>query len=411
MNLTRLREIVAVNGKLCLIEMSSNKARSFLTSLGIFMGVSALLANIAFLRAMDSDLKKEMEQMGGLNLITIAGRGPKSKQENILFSRSPGLTLTDAEQVKTALPFVAALLPQRDMGRPVVHAQGKQTNCRGLAVGQLHMQVYDYKLDAGRALSRDDFNEHALVCVIGKRIMNRLFGKDAAAADVLGRKVTLGRFSFVIVGVIATENPWDWRAREMLVPFPVYEERFAGTSNKLSSLTLMIKTGAAMDRAKKELRLKMLVLHRGIEDFEISANDDKIADMKKAGLGMNILLMAIALISLLMGGISIMNIMFATIGDRIREIGIRKALGAHKADIFIQFIIETVVLCSVGALPGLVAGSVVIMLPKGVFPFQPILTFGDYGIAILFTILVGIISGTFPAFRAANMEPAEALRY
>jgi putative ABC transport system permease protein len=119
----------------------------------------------------------------------------------------------------------------------------------------------------------------------------------------------------------------------------------------------------------------------------------------------------IAVITLLVGGISIMNIMFATIGDRIREIGIRKALGAKSSDVFMQFLIEAVTLCMVGGFPGLLLGTSVTLLPEGVFPFIPRLAAIDYTIAVIFTILAGVCSGMVPAMRAADMEPVDALRY
>jgi ABC-type antimicrobial peptide transport system permease subunit len=166
-----------------------------------------------------------------------------------------------------------------------------------------------------------------------------------------------------------------------------------------------------IEQAKKEITNQMRILHRGVEDFELEVNQDKINEMKNASLGMKILLSAIAVISLVAGGVSIMNIMFATIEDRIREIGVRKALGARKADIFMQFIIEAVLISFVGGFLGMFLGSVITFLPESVFPIKPFLNLSDYLIALGFTLLAGVASGLFPALKAAKMQPVEALRY
>jgi ABC-type antimicrobial peptide transport system permease subunit len=155
----------------------------------------------------------------------------------------------------------------------------------------------------------------------------------------------------------------------------------------------------------------MFALHRGIEDFEVEINLDKIKEMQTAALGMKAVLWSIAVISLLVGGISIMNIMFATIGDRIREIGIRKALGARDDDIFAQFLIEAVTVCFLGSIPGMLLGASITLMPEGIFPFDPTLTGTDYTVAVVFTLVAGILSGLFPALRAAKLLPVDALRF
>jgi putative ABC transport system permease protein len=133
--------------------------------------------------------------------------------------------------------------------------------------------------------------------------------------------------------------------------------------------------------------------------------------MENTTKALNILLAILSILSLLTGGVSIMNIMFATIGDRIREIGLRKALGAHRSDLFVQFLIEAVLLCLVGGALGMIMGSVPSVLPKELFPMDPHLFQTDYLLALGFIIMVGIFAGMFPAMRAANMRPIEALQY
>jgi putative ABC transport system permease protein len=155
----------------------------------------------------------------------------------------------------------------------------------------------------------------------------------------------------------------------------------------------------------------MRELHRGVVDFSVETNVEKLKDMEATNAGIQVVLAAIALISLCVGSISIMNTMFGTIGDRIREIGLRKALGARRRDLFTQFLIEAVLLSAVGGVPGILLGAAFTLFPAGTFPFEPALTALDYTITILFIVVAGLSSGVFPALKAANMEPVDALRY
>ncbi|MBD3316562.1 MAG: FtsX-like permease family protein, partial [Chitinivibrionales bacterium] len=176
-------------------------------------------------------------------------------------------------------------------------------------------------------------------------------------------------------------------------------------------VAVLLESVDYVDRAKRDLHTAVKIDHRGVEDFKIDASYDKIKEMEAASRGMKVILWSIAAISLIVGGVSIANIMFATIGDRIREIGVRKALGARSHDLFVQFMIESVLVCLVGGAPGMLLGGLVTLAPKETFPIVPALTIGDYAAALGFTVAAGLSSGLFPALRAATMQPVEALRY
>jgi putative ABC transport system permease protein len=213
------------------------------------------------------------------------------------------------------------------------------------------------------------------------------------------------------VGVLDTEGMHGRRTMECLFPYSLYTTKVAHPNHEVEEVALLLESVAYVDRAKRELYRAIKTEHRGVEDFEIDAGYDKIKEMEIASRGMKVILWSIAAISLLVGGVSIANIMFATIGDRIREIGIRKALGAKSHDLFVQFVIEAVLVCLVGGGPGMLLGGAVTFIPEGTFPFEPALTVADYAAALTFTIAAGLFSGLFPALRAARMQPVEALRY
>jgi len=407
MNWSRLKSLLAVNLRLCLYEILSNRSRTIITTLGIFLGVASLLVNLAFVRAMDADVKLNMEKIGGLNLVTLKALEAITPEEKMQFQHSPGLTIAEAQELVRDIAYVKAVIRQKDLRGAHLSAQGKDTRSRLTAAGREYQKTYDYTIARGRWFSEEDMARRREVCVIGERVRERLFGEE----DALGKTVVMRSIPFEIVGIIGTKSSYDRRARECIIPYSVYEARFAPPGEVFDEIVLRIENSSYAEQAKRELTWELLARHRGIEDFEVELNTDKIREMQLASYGLKIVLWSIALISLLVGSISIMNIMFATIGDRIREIGIRKALGARREDVFAQFIVEAVLVCFVGSIPGMLTGATITLVPPGVFPFDPTLLVSDYAVAAGFAVVAGFVSGLFPALKAADMEPVEALRY
>jgi len=375
--------------------------------LGIFLGIGSLLVNVAFIRAMDDNVRQSMESIGGLRIVTINTKEATSLQEMRNFQRSPGLTRISADTLAKESPYIEAYLPLKELHWRRIQGGGNRSRAHIKAIGPQYMSVYNYKVRQGRAFTNEDHLKKQHVCIIGKRVAERLF----EGADPIGKKVVFAHHPFTIVGIIHTETLFQQQSREVLFPYSVYAAKFESPYEKLDGVTFLLHNSDNALSAKQDLELRLLQMHRGAEDFEVVINQDKINDMKAASMGMKILLFCIAGISLLVGGISIMNIMFATIGDRIREIGVRKALGAHRIDILAQFLIEAIVLCFVGGIPGTLIGYAITLLPPDFFPFVPRLSPFDYIIAIGFTVLVGLLSGLAPSIKAAGMKPVEALQY
>ena len=406
MNGGRLRNLLAVNMRLCLNEILTNRARTVITTLGIFLGVASLLVNLAFVRAMDADVKQNMEKIGGLNLVTLKALEPITREEKMAFQHSPGLTMEEAEELVEQYPYITAVIKQKEM-RSRISFRGKRGRAHLIAAGSAYKKAYDYEIARGRWFSEPDMARRREVCIIGPRIQERLF-EDV---DPIGKMLVIKSVPFEVIGIIKTKSRYDRRSRQCIFPYSVYLARFAPPGEKYEEIVLQLKNSGYAQQAKRELTWELKTRHRGIKDFEVELNTDKIREMEVASYGLKIVLWSIALISLLVGGISIMNIMFATIGDRIREIGIRKALGARREDVFVQFITEAVLVCFVGSIPGMLLGASITLAPKGVFPFDPTLLVSDYIIAAVFALSAGFVSGLFPALKAADMEPVEALRY
>lgn len=406
MKIQRILELFSVNIRICFTELSTNVIRSIITSLGILLGVASLLVNVSFIRAMDNDIKQNLEQIGGLNIITISKKEAMTPEEILDFQRSPGLELADAQHLARNFSYIRSLLPQIDFRARVRHGANTHWS-RAVAVSRDHLRVYNYEIASGSPFTVQHHAKRDAVCIMGRQAAERLFGRE----DPLEKTVTINGSLFKVIGIIHTEDNHSWRARQVLVPFSSYNYIFGKSPGNIDEIAIEISGSELVPRATRELHRALVSMHRGVDDIEISANDVKIDEMKTATAGMKILLGCIALISLLVGGISIMNIMFATIGDRIREIGIRKALGAQPSDILTQFMIESMMLCLVGGIPGMLLGAVITFIPEEMLPIKPLLSAGDYAMGVGFTLVVGIISGLFPALKAAGMQPVDALRY
>jgi putative ABC transport system permease protein len=406
MNLARIRKVVAISLRLCIIEIVSNRERTIISTLGIFLGVASLLANIAFVRGMEHDVQENMVRIGGLNIITIREREPVNREEKLAFQRSPGLSVEGVGSVTAGLPYVEEVIPLIDFGWERVQGGGRRRGSPVKAIAAPALRVYNYSAAEGRLFDSTDELRNRRVCVIGSALQKRLFEGPAIGRNVLFRGV-----AFEVVGIIETGDDHNRRARECLIPYGYYANRMGGHGRRVGEVSVMLTDSRHATTAQEQLTRRIFSAHRGVEDFEIDSNLDKVQEMQTATAGLRVVLWCVAAISLIVGGVSIANVMFATIGNRIREIGIRKALGAQKSDLFLQFLLESVLVSAVGSLPGLLLGGAVTRLPEKVFPFTPVLQPADYGAAMVVMMLIGAVSGLFPALRAAGMKPIEALRY
>jgi putative ABC transport system permease protein len=370
--------------------------------------VASLLVNLAFVRGMNDDLRTNMEQIGGLNILTVRTIEAETPQEQKVFQRSPGLSFEQLDTVSTDLPYVTTVLRSHELGWSRLSGAGNRSYGYIIACDPPYFPIFNYSVEKGRLLDDDDMHSGKPVCIIGKRVAERLF----PGMDPIGQRITIRRtYSVTVVGLLDSKSVRSRRDIECCIPFPLYASRFENANRDLESASIVLTSSDMAEKARSILFGRIKARHRGVEDFDIELSADKIKEMRAASMAMKIVLLSIAFISLLVGGISIMNIMFATIGDRIREIGIRKALGAKRYDLFIQFILEAILVCFFGGLPGMALGASVIFAPDGVFPYIPRLTTTDFSVAFVFLIVSGILSGLFPALRAANMQPVEALRY
>lgn len=397
-----------INSRMCFTEIVSNKTRSFITSFGIFLGVASLLGMIAFVRGFQNDTERQLEQMGGVRTLTIEEIEAESPEEQLSFARSPGLRLYQVQKTMEEIPEIEAVFPVGEGPYRRLKANGRERWAFIQAVSYGHLHEYNYKVGRGRAFDKEDYEKGNAVAIIGERVAERMWDTPE---DAIGNTVAVGPFLFKVIGLIETPTQRDFRRMHFLYPYPIYQDRIAGHGGRISKIDVKVKSIKHIESVRNQLEHILLGYHRGVQDFEVQLNTEKLEDQQKANKVLSILLGVIASVSLIVGGIGIANIMFATISERIREIGIRKALGAGKSDLFAQFLIESVFLCIVGVVSGMILGTVPVLLPGQIFPFEPSLKLVDYILAVSVSVLIGVVSGIMPALKAAKMEPIEALNW
>ncbi len=403
----QLYKLFIINTRICIIEIGNNLSRSFISCFGILLGVASLLIILSFIHALEKQVTDSVITMGGIDIVTIESLEPETHEDSLSFLKSPGLKLSQIVALKESIPAIDRVYPDIEVGRREVSSGGKASGARLRAVSADYFKQFGYAVSKGSFFTDLQQDKSARVCLIGQRVADRLFPRGSA----LNKELNMDGYIYTIIGEIATENRWDRRAREIIMPYTTWQHTVGGVQSVLPSVKVRVRDVTELATVQSAIERSLLEAHRGVVDFEVVLNEEKIKEMESSGKALDILLIVIALLILFSGGIGIMNIMFAVIGDRIREIGLRKALGARRSDIFMQFIIESIALCFIGGVPGLLLGSVATFLPKDFLPMDPYLTPIDYGIAISFVFIVGITAGVFPAWKAANMKPVEALQY
>ena len=436
-------------------EIAAHKFRSALTMLGIILGVCSLLGMFALVAGMTNGMEASLREVGGLEKVTIIDQDPPQEQEH-LADLSPGRTLTDAVAIRANCPLVDTISPEVDLRGEKVVRGGRSFKPRQIVGAmQSFLDVNSHEVEAGRFITDLDLENFSRVCVVGKRVVEELFPTKADEEPVapLGKQIDIGGQSFTIVGVLRyyeTEqarklrqagredrakvraqerrstrghrgaNWFDWKNEIVVIPLTTMQAIFqsgaqsdGSAETRLTYLNLRVNDVARLNMAIQQVKNVLLVTHHGVEDFGFNTQEnwaDRIRDqtsnaMRTGGL--------IASISLIVGGIGIMNIMLASISERIREIGIRKAIGARQRDIFLQILVESTVLAVLGGLIGLVFafGLVKLLMMLAPFDFTPEVQPQAMLISFLFSAVVGMLAGLYPAFKASRYDPIEALRY
>jgi putative ABC transport system permease protein len=403
---------VSING------LQSHKLRSFLTMLGIIFGVAAVIAMMSIGEGAKQQALEQIKLMGINNIIlrdTGVTGGEEAEEQRTNFSR--GLTLQDVEAIAEVLSTVVGMAPQKEFLFEVAY-EDRVSETTVLATTPDYARIFNFLPTAGSFITDLDLRERAQVCVLGSDIKQELF----YFVDPIGHKVLLGEEWFTVVGVMerraisaGTSSEVVARDvnRDIYVPISSAHSRFQmpTMASPVDQLTLQVAEDRRITESAVVLDRLMLRRHNYVPDFRIIIPEELLRQSQETQRIFNIVMGAIAGISLLVGGIGIMNIMLATVLERTKEIGVRRAVGATRRDIAYQFLVESIFLAFLGGLTGIVLGfgltkviSLYAQWRTIVSVFAVVLSFGV-------SASVGIIFGIYPAMKAARLDPIESLRY
>ena len=388
-----------------------NKLRTVLTALGIIIGVGAVIAMVAIGRGASAMVENQIRSMGDNLLLVFSGQ-VFSGGVYRGFGGAGTLTVEDSEAIANQIPGVIAVSPElRSTERYTAEGKNWSGNVRGAASG--YFEVRDWPLSSGAIFTDEDVRSMATVALLGQTVVDRMFPEG----DPIGRTMRIGNVPFQIIGVLAKKGAAPWGEDQddiVIIPYTTSMRRIIGTT-RLRSINIKVGSPAEMPIAQDQVNLLLRERHSisdpSLDDFSVRTQDEFIKMATQTTRIMTILLGSIAGVSLLVGGIGIMNIMLVSVTERTREIGIRRAVGARGRDIRLQFIVEAIVLSTVGGAIGIGLGIGSAQLLTHYAGWPALVSGSSVAIAFGVSFAVGVLFGFFPAHKAAKLNPIEALRH
>ena len=396
--------------RLAWLGLRLHKLRSTLSTLGVVFGVAAVIAMLSVGEGARREILKEVGRLGVTRVSVRAGSLSPETEHEANAKQSPGLTLGDAEAIAAICPTVVSLAPVRQRSEQI-SLEGRRAEAVLLATTPSFVRTEELDISAGRFVADVDVKDAKRVIVLGHELAEALFPYH----EPLGSRVQVFGDWYTVVGRLANREISRRGSRLSgrnlnriaFVPLSAIPE----PSGRLDEIA--IRLGEAYE-VRESARLIESVIerrHRGAKDFELVVPQELIAGYERTRFQFNVVVGAVAAISLVVGGIGIMNIMLANVTERIREIGIRRSLGANRADIVWQFLTEALMLTGMGGLLGVVLGAIGAIAVSSYASWPTALSFGAVLLALALAIGIGVSFGIYPAVQAAHQNPVEALRH
>lgn len=399
--------------RISLRSIKANRMRSLLTMLGIIIGVSAVILLVSIGQGASKSITSQIQGLGS-NLLIISPGQAQQGGINLGAGTLNTLTLEDADAIARQ-PSVESVAPYVRKNVQIIWRNMNQaTSVEGTTAE--YAQVRSLKVVNGRFFSKFEVLGQSNVVVVGSEVISNLFGDPNA--NVAGRQIEINQLPFTIIGVLETQGSQGMQNNDDVVIMPIttaMNRMFGMTNNNVSTIFVSAKSEALMNQAQQEveaaLRIKHGLLPKEDNDFQVTSQAQILNTAQGITGIMTALLAGIAAISLVVGGIGIMNIMLVSVTERTREIGIRKAIGANRGVILRQFLTESVVLSLLGGIIGILIGIGSAILIGETSSLPTAITVSPVIYSFVFSMLVGIIFGVYPARKAASLNPIDALRY
>lgn len=403
--------------KVAVLNLARHKLRTALTMLGMIFGVAAVLAMLSIGAGAEQEALSLIEQLGLRNVV-VRAKPFEDQEMAVIRQDSPGLSRQDVLALRQALPEGSLVVGKKQLKTYQVASALGRSDSRVFGVDSIHPRVSNLKLVAGAFfLPADETNTHR-VCVLGTTARRKLFGLN----DPLGEEIKINNEWFTVIGVLADrlvegeefegvkiENPNN----DIYVPLRTLLTKFESKpiDNELDEIVVQLPEGANVAEQAALISAMVASMHRQIDDFSLVVPEKLLQQNRQTQRIFNIVMGAIASISLLVGGIGIMNIVLATVMERTREIGVRRATGARRVDIVRQFLAESTLISIGGGLLGIAFGFFLSWLIATVAQWKTIVTPQSVIVAFGVSVGVGIVFGLYPAVKASRIDPIEALRY
>lgn len=400
--------------KMATVSLKINKMRSILTSLGIIIGVSAVIIMLAVGSGASKKIAKDMESMGS-NLLMIRSASAKSGGVRMGSGTRPTLTMKDAQAIEAKCRGILALAPYSSEAKQLTYGnQNWSTSVGGTTMP--YFMIRNYEIESGRGFLPEDNKNSTKVAIIGQTVSTELFGD----VDPIGKTIRIGNVPFKVVGLLKKKGSSGMGQDQddmVFIPITTAQRKVFGTDfpGTVNMIAVKAQNDEVINMAQEDIT-ELLHQRHNIgknqeNDFEIRNLAEMQETIKSATKTMSLLLGAIASVSLIVGGIGIMNIMLVSVTERTKEIGIRMAIGAKASDIRIQFLIESFLLSMIGGLIGVFIGVAGALLMQKYGGMNVAITLESILLSMGFSAAIGIGFGYYPAYKASLLNPIDALRY
>ena len=397
-------------------DINAHRGRTMLQMVGVVLGVASVVTVLALV---DSGRRKSLEffsEIGGLRKILIINEPSRASTQTALELSNVGLTYEDAVALRS-LDILTQVDPIANV-RLVVRSGDYQKEWNLDAVTPDYQPIYKFYPARGRFITPDDLEHATRVCVLGDTAAREIFGSD----EPLGRTVFLDDVGMTVVGVMQRkqyffnggddDNALEWMNRKIFIPLTSAHRRFTGDRDqKVAYVNAIIDKPENTAKAMKEIETLLMRRHRGVKDFAIWDRSSRLERQREQSQQLNLVFLSAGAVSLLVGGIVIMNILLASFQERVREVGVRKALGANGLHITAQFLVESILVTLLGGATGIALGVGFAQAVSSLIKQPAIVTPRMALIGFVTSVSVGIFFGFYPAVKAARLNPVEALRY